>query len=208
MTRDTGRTAVSILIALTATAVLLALFWFGAYQPISTWSETMAEDLADGHKRLIKLQRVAQLHASNPQQKSADREADFRPDFLKGDPDAIVLADIQTRLRAIIVGKNCELISASALPPREIGGANMVGLKLQMRGQLADVHQVMHTIEFGLPLLFIERADLRVDEHRGAVQDNPDHAVPNLYADIDVYGAKWPFSERPVTVGPGVQASP
>ena len=187
---------VSALLAVTATLAIPALVLFAVYRPISKWSASMSDDLRDEEVRLVKLQSIANLHASSSIPDQAQWEANFRQDFLKGDSDSIVLADIQTQLRAIIVGNSCELISASALPRRETGGLETVGLKLQMRGQLGNVHQVLHTIEAGTPLLFIERADLRVDEYRGAVQDNPDAAVPNLYAEIDVYGVKWPFSSE------------
>jgi general secretion pathway protein M len=115
----------------------------------------------------------------------------FKADFLEGEQEAIMAADLQTRLRGIIVGQNSELMSARALPSRVVGSLTVLGLKLQIRGPIADIQQILHTIETGTPLLWVGYAQLGLELRR-----SPGSGMPlqsrNMTAELDVYGAKWP----------------
>ena len=121
-------------------------------------------------------------------------------DFLQGVDDPLILADLQTRLRAIVTGQNGEMSSARALPPKRVDQQDYLGLRLQIRGTMKGVHSIVNAIEESTPFLFVDRAQMRMEERRGAVEE----AVwAGMVAELDIYGAKWPQPAGSVT-GPGV----
>jgi Type II secretion system (T2SS), protein M subtype b len=201
ITRRLNATVAPIIVVCTLTA-FATLAAFTAVIPLWRWSEAMDAEMTDTLQKLAKLQHIVRMASSTPAPETGDQSEDLRQTFLKGDQDAVVIADLQTRLGAVLVGKNCELISASTLPPRVSGGQTMLGLKLQIRGEMKSIHEVLYTIEYGTPFLFIERAELHLDAQRGAVQDDSGSTTPSLFAELDVYGAKWPLAASPANVVP------
>ena len=88
------------------------------------------------------------------------------------------------------------------MPPKRVDHQDYLGLRLQIRGTLQGVHSIIVAIEDSTPFLFVDRAQLRMEERRGAVED----AIPaaaGMVAELDIYGAKWPQPEGTVA-GPGV----
>jgi hypothetical protein len=117
----------------------------------------------------------------------------YRGDFLAGPEDAIIIAELQTRLSSLIAARNAELSSARALPPKSRDGLEYLGLGLQIRAEMKSIQEVLQAIETGTPLLFVERADLRLDE-RGvaAARARNAESIAPMTLEIAVYGAKWP----------------
>ena len=115
------------------------------------------------------------------------------------------MADLQTRLRSLITARNAELSSARALQPKSRDGLEYLGLALQIRAEMKNIQEVLHAIETGVPLLFVERADLRLDE-RGAAAGRARNAesIAPMPLEIAVYGAKWPS----ITPTPGSAKAP
>jgi len=85
------------------------------------------------------------------------------------------------------------------LQPKSRDGLEYLGLGLQIRAEMKSILEVLHAIETGTPLLFVERADLRLDE-RGAAAGRARSAdsIAPMTLEIAVYGAKWPgFTPAP-----------
>ena len=122
--------------------------------------------------------------------------AKYLGDFLPGSEAALMMADLQTRLRTLVIARNSELSSAQVLPLRSIDGLTYLGVRIQLRGHLRDVHAIVHTIETAMPFLFIERVQLRLEDLRIVPAGSSQTAVPRLLADIDAFGAKWPLPEQ------------
>lgn len=143
------------------------------------------------------LQRVRAASALSTAKTGADigkvRET-LRGDFLDGEQDAVVLADLQGRLSGLIEGQGCQLVSVSVLTAPEGSATNARGLKIQARGPFRGMHRVLRLIESGTPLLFITRADLRLEEM--TTVPNTASAEPVLFADFDVVGYRLPPQEQ------------
>lgn len=120
----------------------------------------------------------------------------YRAEFLAGDQEAVVVADLQSRLRTLIVSHNSELMSAAPLPQRASGGLAVLGLKLQIRGQLADIQKIVHAMESGTPLLWVGRAQLGLEQRRMPGTPVGASLGRNIMAELDVFGAQW--SNSPV----------
>jgi general secretion pathway protein M len=179
--------------ALGLLGLLAAVLWIGAVDPIKSRYDENDQAIADRIRLLAGFKSaIAQGRQSGSETSASDLER-YRGDFLAGPEDAIILADLQTRLRSLITARNAELSSARALPPKSRDGLEYLGLGLQIRAELKGIQEVLHAIETGKPLLFVERADLRLDERgTAAARARNAESIAPTTLEIAVYGAKWP----------------
>jgi general secretion pathway protein M len=201
MTALYPRSIASRALALGLLGLLAAVLWIGAVDPIKSRYDENDQAIADRIRLLAGFKSaIAQGRQAGSETSASDLER-YRGDFLAGPEDAIILADLQTRLRSLITARNAELSSARALPPKSRDGLEYLGLGLQIRAELKGIQEVLHAIETGKPLLFVERADLRLDE-RGASAARARNAesIAPTTLEIAVYGAKWPS----IAPAPGV----
>jgi len=116
----------------------------------------------------------------------------YRMDFLAGVEDAIIVADLQTRLSALTTARRAEVTSARALQPKSAEGLTYLGLRLTIQGEMQSLQQVLYEFESTTPLLFVERAALRLDNRAGGRRDRGPDSLAPMTLEVDVYGAKWP----------------
>jgi hypothetical protein len=199
MTALPPRSIASRAFALGLLGLLAAVLWMGAVDPIKRRYDDNDQTIIDGIRLLAGFKSVIVQGRQAGSELSASDLERYRGDFLAGPEDAIIVADLQTRLRSLITARNAELSSARALPPKSRDGLEYLGVGLQIRAEMKSIQEVLHSIETGTPLLFVERADLRLDE-RGAAAGrarNPESVAP-MTLEIAVYGAKWPgFTPAP-----------
>jgi general secretion pathway protein M len=186
--------------ALGVLGLLVAVIWLGAVDPTMNRYNDNEQAIADGVRMLAGFRSViAQSRQAGIEMSVGDLDR-YRGDFLAGPEDAIIIADLQTRLSALITAHNAELSSARALPPKARDGLEFLGLGLQIRAEMKSIQEILHTIETGTPLLFVERADLRLDE-RGAAAGRARNveSIAPMVLDIAIYGAKWPSPSTPAS---------
>lgn len=190
------RSMLSRALALGLSGLLAAVLWIGTAGSIK--DRYYEKDLAitDGIRLLAGFKSViAQAGQGGSELAASDLER-YRGDFLTGPEDAIILADLQTRLRSLITARKAELSSARALQAKSRDGLEYLGLALQIRADMKNIQEVLHAIETGRPLLFIERADLRLDERgTGAALARNAESIAPMTLEIAVYGAKWPSAK-------------
>ncbi len=200
MTALQPRSMASRAVALGVLGLLTAVVWLGAADPMMNRYNDNDQTIADGVRTLAGFRSViAQSRQAGAEMSAGDLDR-YRGDFLAGPEDAIIVADLQTRLSALITAHNAELSSARALPPKSRDGLEFLGLGLQIRAEMKNIQEVLHAIETGTPLLFVERADLRLDE-RGAAAGRARNveSIAPMVLDIAVYGAKWPSPSTPAS---------
>jgi general secretion pathway protein M len=193
MTALPPRSIASRAFALGLLGLLAAVLWMGAVDPIKRRYDDNDQTIIDGIRLLAGFKSVIVQGRQAGSELSASDLERYRGDFLAGPEDAIIVADLQTRLRSLITARNAELSSARALPPKSRDGLEYLGVGLQIRAEMKSIQEVLHSIETGTPLLFVERADLRLDERGAAAARarNPESIAP-MTLEIAVYGAKWP----------------
>lgn len=112
--------------------------------------------------------------------------------FLAGTDVPLIAADLQNRLRALAQANNIEMNSAYVLPVKTSGANQYIGVRVLLRGEIADVQRVLHVVETGAPLLFVERATLRIDTWPLNSTDPTRSGAPALVAELDIFGARLP----------------
>lgn len=177
---------------LVVTLALLGVIAGGWFARVSI-AEAEAS-LTNRRATIARLQAAAEESRAVLAAPQADRTAALAGDFLAGAQDPIIVAELQNRVRTLALASQVEFNSANALPPRTAEGIGYLGLRVQLRGQLRDIQAVLHAIETGTPLLFVERAALRVDSWPMKSSDAARDGRPALIADVDVFGARLPSS--------------
>jgi hypothetical protein len=177
--------------ALGLLGLLAAAFWTGAVDPIKRRYNDNDQAITDGVRLLAEFTSVIVQGRQVGSEISASDIERYRGDFLAGPEDSIIVANLQTRLSSLITARNAELSSARALSPKSRDGLEYLGLGLQIRAEMKSIQEVLHAIETGTPLLFVERAVLRLDERAASRAQNAESIAP-MTLEIDVYGAKWP----------------
>jgi hypothetical protein len=192
MTALKPRSMLSRALALGLLGLLAFLLWIGAVDPIKSRHYESDQAIADGIRLLAGFKSAIAQGRQGPETGASGLER-YRGDFLAGPEDAIILADLQTQLRSRITARNAELTSARTLPPKSRDGLEYLGLGLQIRAEMKNIQAVLHAIETGTPLLFVERADLRLDERgASATRARDAESIAPMTLEIAVYGAKWP----------------
>jgi hypothetical protein len=192
MTALKPRSMLSRALALGLLGLLAFLLWIGAVDPIKSRHDENDQAIADGIRLLAGFKSAIAQGRQGPETGASGLER-YRGDFLAGPEDAIILADLQTRLRSLITARNAELTSARTLPPKSREGLEYLGLGLQIRAEMKNIQAVLHAIETGTPLLFVERADLRLDERgASAARARDAESIAPMTLEIALYGAKWP----------------
>jgi hypothetical protein len=196
-----ARSAASRALALGLLGVLVGWVWLGIVDPIRTHYHENDEALANGARLLARLRSAiveGRRASANDEPGQFDR---YRGDFLAGTEDAIIVADLQTRLSALTTARAAEVVSARALQPRPRDDLVYIGSRLTIRGDMRSLQQVLYAFETMAPLLFVERAALRPDDRAAAPRDRGAESLAPMTMEVDVYGAKWP-GLAPVS-GPG-----
>lgn len=176
--------ALAILILLGA----VALVYFGAVEPLLDDYRTTGEAIADRQGAIARFRRAAaelpQLRAELAalRQRQAASEG-----FLEGTNDALVAAQIQNRIKALVETAHGELKSTQALPVQEEGKYRRITIRAQMTLDTEAAQRVLYGIETASPLLFLDNLDMRA--HLGAERRH-EHATedPPLDVRLDVYG--------------------
>jgi hypothetical protein len=177
-------TAISLLVLVVA-ALVTAIAAAGRLALISHDDDLRRE--AESLTRLQSHLKALETRAGNKTTATVDQLSKV---FLKGTDDNLILAELQSRLRTIILEKSGELISARNLAAISDQNGTQLGLSLQLRGEVAKVQEILHTFEASSPYLWIRRAALRLDE-RSSQPGTLGQDAPKLIVEVDVYGAKW-----------------
>jgi len=197
------RSLLSRALALGILACFAGAVWTITLAPIKAWYDDNDQAITDRIRVLAALKvAIAQGREAGAQLTAADLER-YRGDFLAGHEDSMIVADLQTRLSTSIGARKAELSSALALTAKSRDGLEYLGLRLQIRAEMKHVQEVLHAIETGTPLLFVERAALRLDERVGAGRAPSADRLAPLSLEVDVYGAKWPNLVGAGPVGKG-----
>ena len=150
-----------------AIPALIGLGVIGAIAWVRGTADDIEARLASQRETLARMEAATAQSRRALAAMPADARASLADDFLAGAQDSIVVAGLQNRLRDLAIANAVDLDSANTLPARSAGASTYLGLRLMLRGQLRDIQSVLHAIEAGTPLLFIERVALRVDSWSG-----------------------------------------
>lgn len=81
--------------------------------------------------------------------------------YLPGDSSALAAAELQTLVKNIVRSAGEELRSTQILPVKEEAGVTRVAIRVQLPVRIQSLQEVLHTLESGVPFIFIDNVDVR-----------------------------------------------
>ncbi len=179
---------VSRLAALALSAgVAFALYLFVVAPIVADYAETDAA-VARAADLLDRYRRVAAARPALQQRLDAlkSRQSEIGT-YLSGDTDALAGAELQELVNATVAKSGGGLRSVQILPVKSDGGFRRIGVRVQMTATIAQVLQVLHGLEAGSTLLFVD--NLEVSNRRARRRRNqPVEMDPTLLVRLDLFG--------------------
>lgn len=168
----------------------IGLVYLALVQPLLDDYLDTRDAIADARAALARYRGVAadlpqrQKELTRLRQRQATSEG-----FLEGPNDALVAAQIQNRIKALVDASHGELKSTQVLPAQDEGKYRRLAIRAQMTLDVAAVQRVLYGVETASPLLFLDNVDLRahlVDRRRERGGNPPNDG--GLDVRIDVFG--------------------
>lgn len=179
--------------ALLIAAALGAVAWFGLVLPLQAWHIRTMEDAGFEVRRQARLRAIIAKAVSEKKSLAGNQPKHYVDDFLSPGQDAVVLAGLQSRLGQLVKRHRSKVISATALKPDKQGETTYLGVRLQIRGGMADIQRILHSVEAERPLLLVRRAQI-TPARGGSPEARQDPTLLNVQ--LDIFGAKWPGRQK------------
>jgi general secretion pathway protein M len=174
-------------LALSLPLIFALLLYLLAVQPVLQDYAATRDSIDEMTAVIARSVRIAaELPARRAQLAELRRRAAVSQGFLQGANDALVAAQIQNRIKALVEASHGELKSTQVLPVQEEGKYRRVAVRAQMTVDLAAAQRVLYGLETSSPLLFLDNLDLRA-QTGGRRQDRGNEASA-LDLRFDVYG--------------------
>ncbi|HET9715099.1 MAG TPA: type II secretion system protein GspM [Pseudolabrys sp.] len=109
-----------------------------------------------------------------------------RGEFLAGSNDHVINAELQTRVKALIVTAGAQPRAVQGLPLRTTDKIEYSGVRLDINGSLQSIYRAIFAIEAAKPYLFITNAAIKVTPSNGP---SAHQAEPIIQAQLEVFGA-------------------
>ncbi len=179
---------VSRLAALALSAgVAFALYLFVVAPIVTGYTQTDAA-VAQAAELLERYRRVAAARPALQERLDAlkSRQSEIGT-YLSGQTDALAGAELQELVNATVAKGGGGLRSVQILPVKADGGFRRIGVRVQMTATIAQVLRVLHGLEAGSTLLFVD--NLEVSNRRARRRRNqPVETDPTLLVRLDLFG--------------------
>jgi len=179
---------VSRLAALALSAgVAFACYLFVVAPIVAGYAETDAA-VAQAAELLDRYRRVAAARTGLQERLDAlkSRQSEIGT-YLGGETDALAGAELQELVNATVAKGGGGLRSVQILPVKTDGSFRRIGVRVQMTATIAQVLRVLHGLEAGSTLLFVD--NLEVSNRRARRRRNqPVEMDPTLLVRLDLFG--------------------
>ncbi len=107
--------------------------------------------------------------------------------YLSGETDALAGAELQELVNATVATGGGGLRSVQILPVKADSGFRRIGVRVQMTATIAQVLRVLHGLETGSTLLFVDNLEVRNRRARRR-RNKPVEMDPTLLVRLDLFG--------------------
>jgi general secretion pathway protein M len=174
--------------ALLLLATVLAAVYFWIVVPIATGYASTESAIADTRELADRYERLASARPSLEAQLAAlEDKPDTIAYYLTGATDALAAAALQARVTGLIEGSGATLLSVQTLASTEEGSLRRVAIRLQMTAEIGSLVRLLHGLETGIPLLFVDNLEIQSQAAPVVEQAAPPPGAP-LIVGFDLYG--------------------
>lgn len=165
-------------------AALIASVWMFVVHPLAAAYMEREEKLRSDRELLGRYVAIAGLEDEVSAFDAERRASTDLSEFLQGDASTIAAANLQTRLKTISRTSSAAFRSARPLEEKEQDGVALIGVRIHVTGDIVAVQQILHQIEYGLPFMFIEAAQVSQSRQN---RRSDQQSAPQLDLRLDIY---------------------
>lgn len=108
--------------------------------------------------------------------------------YIRAETEPLAAVALQEQLKAAVGTYGGELRSVQSLPSQDQEGLTRIGLRISMTGGLEAVLRVLHQLESGEPLVFVENLAIKEVTRRRRRSDDAEEQETPLSVRFDIYG--------------------
>ena len=175
-------------------AVLFGLY-LGLVQPILMRFQEFDNQISHSVDLLASYRRLGSgRKALESRMGELKQEQSSRAGFLKGENVALVGADLQNKLKTLVVEARGSLRSMQTLPPKEEGSFRRVAVRAQATLSSDALRVVLYGIDTATPYLLVDNLDIRQQSRRRRTRSRSKRGAKSpvetglLFVSMDVLG--------------------
>jgi general secretion pathway protein M len=142
--------------------------------------------ITDMTDKLDRFRRIATTRPEVVRSLEAVRAKESRKFFLRSGGAALSAAEVQEAIRTLVETNGGRLISVQVPAAKDEGHYRHVSVNAQLTANILALRKILHRIESGTPLLFID--NLRVQSQVPSTFKPGPGAEPEMFVTFDVYG--------------------
>jgi general secretion pathway protein M len=176
---------------LVAISLLLVALFLGyaalIVPPLEAWRDARGA-IADAQGALPRI-ADAQESLTARRQLLADlqRRQRVAEGLLQGDSETLIAAQLQNRIKTLVGAAQGEVTSMQVLQTRNDGGFRKIAVRGQVLIGLPGLQKVFYELEAGMPYLFLDNVEIRVQQSPSKARDEPKRD-PAHDVRFDLYG--------------------
>ncbi len=177
------------LVAGALSLVILIFVCFAVFMPFNMLSQKAAS-LQDKREQLGRFERVITASNGLPEDNRSETASQL---FLSGENQAVMQAELQTRLNALARKNNVTVFSVGPGKIFETNGVRYIGIRANLGGSVAGIHNMLFTLESSVPVLFVRSASFTAPANGRNISGKSES---NLQTEFTIYGAIDPFAQE------------
>ena len=164
---------------------LMAIILFG---PVVALHQAQAQKIDDKSRELVTYRRMAAGQAEIERQLSALKRRSAATDYyVTGTTPALASANMQKHLKNIVTRNGAEVISTQISTRNDAENNDLVSLKVHLRADINAAMVILHGLESGRPMLFVDELVISARPVRGRTPEDPPTVQLDLQFEIDGY---------------------
>ena len=122
------RSAASGAVLVGGAVLFVAMAWFAVVGPWLAWRNDSASQMYDTAGKIAQFRAIATRATGPGEQLEAEIAQRYGDEYLRGESDAIILADLQALIGRIVSESDSTVVLARPMPARDVGGLRQLGL--------------------------------------------------------------------------------
>ena len=174
-----------------AVALLIGMggvLYAGIIEPLWSRHQNFRQSRVSSTELLAKYQQISRAVNALEEELAALQSAQTsQAGFLPGDSSALAAAELQTHVKNIVRSAGEDLRSTQILPVNEEAGVTRVAIRVQLPVRMQSLQVVLHTLESGIPFIFIDNVDVRRRKTSRRRQDTNEEVYLDVRFDVTGY---------------------
>lgn len=148
----------ALALAVGASAILYAVL----IEPLWISHQNSRQSRLQSAEHLAKYQRLGgAVEALKAELAAVQTAQASQAGYFPGESSSLAAAELQNHVKNIVRSAGEELKSTQVMPVQKEAGSGRVTIQVQLPIRIGGLQQVLHSLESGMPFIFIDNVDIR-----------------------------------------------